>query len=100
MVASLKKLPNVDVLVLAGSFVGTESKVDLLIVGDVKKDTLEALLLQDPGLKNVKYSIFPRADFLYRLSLRDRFVTDILRDPRHLVVQNTIQREIEEAQGK
>lgn len=100
VVASLKKLPNVDVLVLAGSFVGTESKVDLLIVGEVKKETLEALLLQDPGLKNVKYSIFPRADFLYRLSLRDRFVTDILRDPRHLVVQNAIQREIEEAQGK
>jgi DNA-binding transcriptional ArsR family regulator len=100
IVASLKKLPKIDLILLAGSFVGTESKVDLLIAGDVKKETLEALLLQDPSLKNVKYSIFSQADFLYRLSLKDRFLQEILSDPRHLIVHNGIAKEIEEAKGK
>ncbi len=100
VVASLKKLPDIDLIVLAGNFVGTESKVDLLVVGEVKKEMLEALLLQDNNLKNVKYSIFSQGDFLYRLSLRDRFITTIINDPRHLIVHNLIQKQIEEAQKK
>jgi DNA-binding transcriptional ArsR family regulator len=100
VVASLKKLPGVELLLLAGSFVGTESKVDLLIVGDTKKEMLEALLLQDPSMKSMKYSIFSQADFLYRLSLQDRFISDILSDPRHLVVHNSMQKQIEEAKSK
>jgi len=100
IVGSLKKLPSIELIVLAGSFVGTESKVDLLVVGDVKKEMIEALLVQDPSLKNVKYSVFSEADFLYRLSLKDRFIQDIVNDPRHLTVHNNIQKQIAEAVGK
>lgn len=100
IVGSIKKLPGIDLIVLAGSFVGTESKVDLLIVGNLKKEMLEALLLQDATLKNIKYSIFSEADFLYRLSLKDRFIQEIISDPRHLIVHNGIQKQIEEARGK
>ena len=99
-VASLRTLPNVKLLLLAGSFSGTESKVDLLLVGEVKKEVIEALLAQDPSLKYVKYSIFTEADFLYRLSLKDRFVLEILNDPRHLIISNTLQKQIEEATAK
>lgn len=100
IVASLKKLPSIRLILLAGSFVGTESKVDLFVVGDLRKEMLEALLIQDPNLKNVKYSIFPEGDFLYRLSLKDRFVTEILSDPRHMIVLNLIQKQIEDAMKK
>ncbi len=100
VIASFKKLPGAQLILLAGSFTGTESKVDLLIVGNVKKEILEALLLQDPSLRNVKYSIFSEADFLYRLSLKDRFILEILNDPRHLIVLNAIQKQIDEARGK
>ncbi len=100
VVASLRKVPGVELLLLAGAFVGAESKVDLLVVGDVKKEMIEALLLQDPSMKSMKYSIFSQADFLYRLSLQDRFITDIISDPRHLIVQNTMQKQIEEAKAK
>lgn len=99
-VSSLKNIPGVKLVLLAGNLCGTESKVDLLLVGDVKKEVLEALLGQDSNLKYVKYSIFSEADFLYRLSLKDRFVQEILNDPRHLIVLNTIPKQIEEAQGK
>lgn len=96
-VRSLKKLPGLQFLELAGVFVGTHSKVDLLIVGDVKKEVVELLLGQDPSMKNVKYSLFTKADFLYRLSLRDRFILEIVNDPRHVVAFNAIEKEVEEA---
>ncbi len=100
IVLQLKKLPGVQLVLLAGSFANTESKVDLLVVGNVKKELLEALLLQDPSLKNVKYSIFSEADFLYRLSLKDRFILEIMNDPRHFIVLNLLYKQIEEAEGK
>ncbi len=100
IVASLKKFPGLQLIALAGMFVGTDSKVDLLIVGDIKKEIVEALLLQSPDLAAVKYSIFPQADFLYRLSLKDRFLQEILGDPRHIVIHNTLQKEIEAALSK
>jgi DNA-binding transcriptional ArsR family regulator len=96
-VAALKSLPGLQFLELAGSFVGTHSKVDLLVVGDLKKDVIELLLTQDPTMRSVKYSLFSKADFLYRLSLRDRFILEIVDDPRHLVALNNIQKEMEEA---
>jgi len=96
-VLALKKLPGLQYLELAGSFVGTHSKVDLLIVGDVKKEVIEMLLSQDPSMRNVKYSHFTKADFLYRLSLRDRFILEIVNDPRHVVAFNAIEKEVEEA---
>lgn len=100
VIASIKNLPGIQLIVLAGTFMGTESKVDLLVVGNLKKEVLEALLLQEPSLKNVKYSIFPEADFLYRLSLKDRFILEILNDPRHVIAHNAISKQIEEAQGR
>lgn len=100
LVSSLKSLPGARLVLLAGNLSGTESKVDLLIVGDVRKEVLEALLTQDPALRHVKYSMFSEADFLYRLSLKDRFVQDILLDPRNLIVLNTMQRQIDEARMK
>jgi hypothetical protein len=96
-VSSLKNLPGLLFLELAGSFTGTHSKVDLLIVGDIRKEVIELLLAQDPSMRAVKYSLFSKADFLYRLSLRDRFILEIVEDPRHTVVFNAIEKEIEEA---
>lgn len=96
-VISLKNLPGIQFMELAGSFVGTYSKVDLLIVGDVKKEIIEMLLAQDAAMRNVKYSLFSKADFLYRLSLRDRFILEIVDDPRHTVAVNKIEKEVEEA---
>lgn len=97
-VQSLRNLPHLRLALLAGNLCGTESKVDLLLVGNIRKEVLEAMLAQDPSLKYVKYSIFSEADFLYRVSLKDRFVLEILNDPRHMIIVNTLQKEIEEAQ--
>jgi DNA-binding transcriptional ArsR family regulator len=100
LISSIKRISGIKILLLAGIFCGTESKVDILVVGDVKKEVLESVLAQDPNMKNVKYSIFPMADFLYRLSLKDRFVIEILDDPRHLLVINELEEEMFHARKK
>lgn len=100
LISSIKRIPGLRLLLLAGSFCGTESKVDILVVGEVKKEVLESVLAHDPDMKNVKYSIFSAADFLYRLSLKDRFVIEILDDPRHLLVVNELEEELHEARKK
>jgi predicted transcriptional regulator len=100
LVSSLKKMSEVKLVLLTGSFVGADSTVDLLVVGNVKKEYIEALIAQDPELKDIKYSIFPEPDFLYRVSLADRFVHEILTNPRNLIVHNNLQDQIDEAMQK
>ena len=100
--SSLKRLPDVEFILVAGALTGSDSKVDILLVGDTSADVLEALMAQDDEVrgKNLKYSIFSEADFLYRLSLGDRFIRTILDDQKNIVVLNKIQKEIEQARGK
>ena len=100
LVTSMKSLPGIKLVLLAGSFCGTDSKVDLLLVGEVKREVVEALLAQDPAHKLAKYSIFSEADFLYRVSLKDRFVLEILNDPRHILALNLLQKQIADVTGK
>ncbi|HLC75891.1 MAG TPA: hypothetical protein VJB82_02115 [Candidatus Peribacterales bacterium] len=97
IVAELKRLNGLKFLVLAGSFVGESDPVDLLIVGDVKRDAVEQLLAHDPSLRSVKYSIFSVPDFLYRLNLKDKFIRDTVDSPTHVVAFNVIDREMQEA---
>lgn len=97
LIAELKHMPGLKLLVLAGSFVGEDDRVDLLLVGDVRKESVEKLLHQDPALRHVKYSIFPQADFLYRLHLKDKFIKDIFESPTHVIALNALEKEIEEA---
>ena len=95
--AELKRLSGLKLLVVAGAFVGEDSAVDLLIVGEVKKTDVERLLAHDPSLKHVKYSIFSVPDFLYRLNLKDKFIREIVQSPTHIVALNSIEKEIQEA---
>ena len=95
--SELKRLPGIRLLVLAGTFIGEEDRVDLLIVGDISKESVEKLLAQDPSMRHVKYSIFSQADFLYRLHLKDKFIKDILESPTHVIALNQIEKEVEEA---
>ena len=95
--AEIKRLNGLKLLVLAGSFVGEEDHVDLLLVGEVSRSEVEKLLASDPALKTVKYSIFSVPDFLYRLSLKDKFIKDIVESPTHVIALNLIGEEMKEA---
>ena len=80
-------------IVLAGVFLQQEdSRVDILIVGDeVKKKAVENTLrsIEAEVGKELSYALFETPDFLYRLSVYDKFVRDILDFP-HEKIMNKI----------
>lgn len=77
---------KIKLLILAGIFIDeTDSRVDVLVVGDnLKKRVIESTLrsLEAEIGKELSYSALETADFLYRLSVYDKFVHDVL-DFRH-----------------
>lgn len=88
----IAKCGDIDVMVLSGVFVDKNSAVDLLLVSDnIDKTKLETTLNAEIETeKPVKYSILKQEDFLYRLKLKDRFLTEILQDKTNIIAINKL----------
>lgn len=83
-----KHLTGVKAVILSGSFVsGARSKVDLLIVGNIPKTKLKKFIkdLEEDEHRILNYATLDYDDFYYRLSVKDRFVSEIM-DGKHVVV--------------
>ena len=83
-----RHLHSARVVVAAGSLVpGSASKVDLLVVGDVPQVKVKALVSEIESVEGrvLTYSVLTYDEFYYRLSVRDRFISDILAS-RHVVL--------------
>lgn len=85
----LKRLSSVGklkVVIVAGVFIqDTDSRVDLLIVGDgLKKFPLENAIkaIESEIGRELNYTVFETRDFLYRLGVCDKLLRDIL-DYKH-----------------
>ena len=86
-----KQLPGARVSVAAGILVsGSASVVDLLLVGNVPKKKSEELirLIEKSVGRELRYSILSYDEFYYRMSVRDKFISDILTN-RHVVLVDT-----------
>ena len=91
MVSMFKKVGRVKFLALSGVFIkNKDSRVDLLIVGDkLKKSKIEENVRKieaDIGIE-LTYAIFETKEFVYRLSMYDKLVRDILDFPHEVVWQ-------------
>ena len=81
---------NVKVLVFAGKLVhGSNSEVDLLIVGDdmstIKlKNAIKAL--EKENGTSLTYVQFSFDDFYYRVSVRDRFISSVINSKHQLII--------------
>lgn len=77
---------KIKLLVLSGIFLDeSEARVDVLIVGDgLKRRAIESALrsIEAEVGKELSYGVLETAEFLYRVSIYDKFVRDIL-DFRH-----------------
>lgn len=77
----LKALGDVRLALLAGSLVrGSQTEVDLLLVGSLNKTQTKKFIkeLEDEEGRALNYTIMTYEDFYYRLSIKDRFITDII----------------------
>jgi hypothetical protein len=87
----IKELAGVRMAIVAGVLVKDSStSVDLLLVGDVPATKLKNLIKQvekSEG-RELNYSVLSYDEFYYRLSVRDKFITEILHG-KHAVLVDT-----------
>lgn len=86
----IKELSGVRVAVVAGALVeGSASSVDLLLVGAIPdKQVTAAVHSIEVGVgRELAYSVLSYDEFYYRLSVRDRFINDILTN-KHVVLSD------------
>ncbi|QQS59510.1 hypothetical protein IPN35_01300 [Candidatus Peregrinibacteria bacterium] len=101
----LKKIQRfgmVDLLVLTGAFVDASGGVDIVVVGKLDKERLSDYLSRELAgeLKHeIRFSVFSREDFLYRLECKDKFSQDLLKNPKNIVLANKIAKKTENVLG-
>ncbi|MDB5168567.1 MAG: hypothetical protein JWO55_825 [Candidatus Saccharibacteria bacterium] len=74
-------LPGVRLAILAGVLVkGSGSSVDLLLVGEIPAIKLKNVIkqIEKNEARELNYSVLSYDEFYYRLSVRDKFITEIL----------------------
>lgn len=84
----LETLPGLRIALLAGVLVrGSASPVDVLIVGNVPAAKVKAVMKQAEvtEARELNYTVLDYEEFYYRLSVRDKFITEIL-NGKHAVV--------------
>ena len=87
----IKSLAGLRIAVLAGALVeGSASGVDLLLVGTMRDSQLTSVIKSieaDTG-RELAYSVLSYDEFYYRLSVRDKFINDILTN-KHSVLSDS-----------
>jgi hypothetical protein len=74
-------LPGLRMAVAAGVLVkGSASSVDLLLVGDIAGTRVKAVVKEIEKIESreLNYAVLSYDEFYYRLSVRDKFITEIL----------------------
>jgi hypothetical protein len=85
----LKALGNVEVAALMGQFTRDETAgVDVLIVGNVNQNALNKYVteLERQEGKDLRYTVFSLDDFTYRLQIKDRFTSNVLRAKKQVLL--------------
>ncbi len=90
LVRSLKNSGNIKLIILSGVFLQKDtSGADLLLVGDsIKKAIAEKALKKAESEmgKEIVFAVFDTKEFLYRFSMYDRFIRDILDYPHEKIL--------------
>lgn len=86
---AIERLSELRLAIAAGVLVkGSVASIDLLLVGDVPTAKLKNTLQEIEALegRELNYSILTYDEFYYRLSVRDKFITEILGGKHHVLV--------------
>lgn len=89
--SQLVDMGGVRIAIAAGVLVkGSTSTIDMLIVGDVQQAKLKNLIkmVEKAESREINYASMDYDEFYYRLSVRDRFIIEILNN-KHSVLIDT-----------
>lgn len=88
---NFRKAGRVKLIIISGIFIKNhDSRVDLLVVGDkMKRNKIEEGIRKMEAEMGVElvYAVFDTKEFLYRLSMYDKLVRDIIDYPHEVVLQ-------------
>lgn len=90
VVRNIQKMGRVDFLLVSGVLLQKESPVDLLVAGDIDKETLEKYLDSLENQEPIKFSVLKSEDFLYRLKCQDKFILNLVEDPDNMISINKL----------
>ncbi len=91
----VSKLGDISLLVLTGKFINKESDVDVFLVGDMKEAVLKEFLEEKFEEQDVKYALMTKEDFLYRITLKDKFVHSIFKEKDNIILKNKMKKDTE-----
>ena len=77
------------IVIFSGVLVhGSTSSIDILLVGNIIPSKLKASIrhVEKVEGREVNYTVLPYEEFYYRLSIRDKFITEILNNKHSVVV--------------
>ena len=80
-VSIISEIPSLCLALFSGVLVkGSMSPVDVLLVGNVSAPKVKSAIAMIEKLegREINYSVLPYDEFYYRLSVRDKFITEIL----------------------
>ncbi len=78
---AIRSIPGLRLALIAGVLVrGSTSAVDVLMVGNLSAQKVKAAIsvIEKGEGRDINYSVLSYEEFYYRLSVRDRFITEIL----------------------
>ena len=89
---SIKRIRGLKIAITAGKLdIGSITSVDLLLVGDnMSAVAIKNLIkrIEKAKKSEINYAIMTYDDFYYRMSVKDRFIMDIIRN-KHSVLVDT-----------
>lgn len=88
-VAVINEIPALRLAIFAGILVkGSLAPVDILLVGNLSTAKVKSAVaaIEKTEGRELNYTVLPYDDFYYRLSVRDKFITEVLANKHSIVV--------------
>lgn len=85
----INDIPSVRLAILSGVLVkGSTAPVDILLVGNVSPAKVKAAVAMIEKLegRELNYTVLPYDEFYYRLSVRDKFIAEVLASKHSVVI--------------
>ena len=88
-IAIINEIPALRLALFSGVLVrGSTSPVDVLLVGNLSSSKVKAAMamIEKREGREINYTVLPYDEFYYRLSVRDRFISEVLAGKHSVVV--------------
>lgn len=90
VIRKISKFGKIKMIILSGVFIQNDtSRIDVMVVGDsLNRGGIDRIMkwIESEVGKELSYAVFTTQDFSYRLSLRDKFIRDVLDYPHEKIL--------------